>query len=406
MSALTRLTIISLLLLCGAGYYGTWYLLLSNGSTDHMSHIRDVGPRLLPGTNEALKTVYIGIRVIDYQLTVLTLFFWELVDGSNPSASLFCFHFATQIACGWGLLMIEGLRRGHRWKMLSLYVKSKDTFRLTIPRLTLGSIGTLGIFVQNAAYAVIVQMYLVLYLLTSPLLSSRRASDFLVERYSTLVVPISLLLGYVLPAILMSLPAPSIISFEQKQTLIAIWQMFPVWVAIFQATLPSIITFISRHQKRSTKNIDVLELSAMRCVYFILLVTAGIGQISTFTLLAVSKWFPQLFAPDSRGVFNPSNVFVPIAASASTKMPSIGPGAFLLLQYDEIVGSTSMAVFASVLHILARRNSSSPRSVGSSVIVGLTALICAGPLGYAVACIWARDEMVLQESNKVVRKSE
>ena len=405
MSALIKITILSLLLLCGAGYYGTWYILLNNGSTDYMSHIRDVGPRLLPGTNEALKTVYIGIPAIDYQLTILTLFFWELVDGSNPSASLFCFHFATQVACGWGLLMIEGLRRGHRWKLVSLYVPSRDPFPLMLPRLILGSTGTLGVLVQNAAYAIIVPTYLVLYLLTSPLVSSRRTASFLVERQSTVMIPISLALGYVLPAVLMSLPAPSLITSEQKQTLMALWQMFPVWVAIFQATLPSITMFINRYHTRPSKNTDASELSAMRWVYLILLVTAGIGQISTFTLLATSKWFPTLFAPESRGVFNPSNVLLPIAISPSTKMPSIGTGAFLLLQYDEIVGSTSMVIFASVLHILARQNSSSHRSVGSSIVLGLAALICTGPLGYAVACVWARDEMIIQESQEVVKKS-
>ena len=120
MSTLINVTKLVLLTLCAAGYYGTWHLLLNNGATDHMSHIGDVGSRYLPGTTEHLKTVYVGISAIDYQLTVLTLFFWEMVDGSRPTASLFCFHFATQVACGWGLLMIEGLRRGHRWRVISL----------------------------------------------------------------------------------------------------------------------------------------------------------------------------------------------------------------------------------------------------------------------------------------------
>lgn len=120
MSTLVNATKLALLLLCAAGYYGTFYMLMNNGTTKHMSHIRDVGPRILPGTNEPLKTHYVGIPVIDYQLTVLALFFWEMVDGSHPAASLFCFHFATQVACGWSLLMIEGLRRGHQWMIISL----------------------------------------------------------------------------------------------------------------------------------------------------------------------------------------------------------------------------------------------------------------------------------------------
>lgn len=120
MSSMINATKFVLILLSAIGYYATWYILLNNGTSDQMAHIRDIGPRILPGTNEPIKTVYVGIRAIDYQLTVLALFFWELVDGSRPAASLFCFHFATQVACGWSLLMIEGLRRGHRWKIISL----------------------------------------------------------------------------------------------------------------------------------------------------------------------------------------------------------------------------------------------------------------------------------------------
>ena len=120
MSFLINATRLALLFLSAAGYYFTWYILLNNGTTDYMAHIRDIGPRLLPGTKEPIRTEYTGVAAIDYQLTVLALFFWENVDGSNPAGSLFCFHFATQVACGWGLLMIEGLRRGNRWALISL----------------------------------------------------------------------------------------------------------------------------------------------------------------------------------------------------------------------------------------------------------------------------------------------
>lgn len=120
MSTLANASKFILLLFCGAGFYATWYLLLNNGSTDHMAQIRDVGPRLLPGTNEPLKTKYVGVEMVDYQLTVLDLFFWEAVDGSRPDASLFCYHFAGQVFSGWGLLMVESMRHGNSWRIVSL----------------------------------------------------------------------------------------------------------------------------------------------------------------------------------------------------------------------------------------------------------------------------------------------
>ena len=85
-----------------------------------MVRIRDEGPRNLPGTTASLKTSYTGIKSLDYQLTVLTLFFWQLIDGSHPNGSLLCFHFAGQIAAGLGLFVIEALRSGNRNRLISL----------------------------------------------------------------------------------------------------------------------------------------------------------------------------------------------------------------------------------------------------------------------------------------------
>ena len=130
MSLLFTSVKVALVFLAAGAYYATWYLFLNNGTIDHITKTLDVGPQLLPGTNEPLRTVYTGVPAIDHQLTVLVLLFWEAVDGSNPAASLFCFLVAMQVACGWGLLMIESLRHGNRWTLISLYVHSNPEPRV------------------------------------------------------------------------------------------------------------------------------------------------------------------------------------------------------------------------------------------------------------------------------------
>ena len=120
MAAVLKIASLLLILLCGAGFYGTWFLLIKNGTAEYMAKVRDMGPRLLPGTNESIRLYYTGNEKVDHQLAVLDFFFWEQVDGSQPHASLFCYHFAGQIFAGWGLLMIESLRSGNRWRIISL----------------------------------------------------------------------------------------------------------------------------------------------------------------------------------------------------------------------------------------------------------------------------------------------
>ena len=112
-------TKVVLFFLAAAGYYTTWYFFSHNGTANHLAYVRQL--QLLPGTQEPVRTVFTGLPALDDQLTVLTLFFWEIVNGSTaPSASLFCFYFATQLACGWGLLVLEGSRHGNRWTLVSL----------------------------------------------------------------------------------------------------------------------------------------------------------------------------------------------------------------------------------------------------------------------------------------------
>lgn len=195
----------------------------------------------------------------------------------------------------------------------------------------------------------------------------------------------------------MSLPAPSMIDYEQKQTFMAIWQMFPIWVAILQALLPYLISKFTKNRNMTSLQSQKNEMDSLRQLYCFLLVIAGVSQVPTFTLLAASQWFPGLFRPSFTGVFNLTNVFVPNSISPSTKVLSIGSGAHLLLQYDQLIGSSSMALFATVLYIHKCREYETSGVSISMVVRGTFAFLLTGPLGYAVACIWARDELIAAE---------
>ena len=115
--------IVKLLLLglSGIGFYFTWYLLLNNGSADFMADIRDNGPHVLPFTDKVpLKRVYTGMGPVDYQLTTLMLFFYNILDGSHPHASLQAYQFVGQLITGWSLLVLESLRESNRGRLISL----------------------------------------------------------------------------------------------------------------------------------------------------------------------------------------------------------------------------------------------------------------------------------------------
>lgn len=117
------------------------------------------------------------------------------------------------------------------------------------------------------------------------------------------------------------------------------------------------------------------------------------------TLVATSKFFPGLFALEFVGVFNPSKVFLPAAVFPFAKMKSLGAGALLFLQYDPPIGSTSMALWSTVLFSNTYRDGATKRSLTLMVAGGITMMAMTGPLGYATACIRARDELIIAEAD-------
>ncbi|KAL8818833.1 MAG: hypothetical protein Q9223_002625 [Gallowayella weberi] len=204
-------------------------------------------------------------------------------------------------------------------------------------------------------------------------------------------VPFSVALGLVLPTVLLALPAPSIITHERKQLFIAIWQAFPLWTGILQIVLPFVSSWFL--DRKAVEKAEKHTINSMRTIYACMLAVAVVTRISTFTTMGLSVLFPIILAPEFVQLLNPSMVLRPVSVSPAVKMPSIAAGALQLLQYDEMVGAFAMVVWSSALYI----NAMEKRSLASWAtlfVKGVVVGALAGPQGFAVAAIWARDECI------------
>ena len=79
-----------------------------------------VDNKILPGSGQPLRTAYTGIEAFDRLLTVLTIFFVPVVDGSNPSIVLHSITFSGAFGSAWILVVLEAWRRGNSEKWFSL----------------------------------------------------------------------------------------------------------------------------------------------------------------------------------------------------------------------------------------------------------------------------------------------
>lgn len=265
-----------------------------------------------------------------------------------------------------------------------------------------------GLLIQMLTYAVITPLYLILHLSMSPTATFPTAKNLSVDMTDLVAIPISVAIGFVLPAVLLALPAPSVLTFDRKQIFMAVWQVFPIWVDLLQRAIPFLVSMVSNAQRKSSTipaEASSKYIRAVRYVYLFALILAGSTHISAMTLATTSKLFPGLFAAEYVGVFNPSKVFFPNTISMTTQMSSIGHGALLLLQYDGLLGSASLVLWASALFVRAysRRQTFDWWLSFAAMVVLLTALV--GPIGCVVALLWARDELVLSDPEVYVDKS-
>lgn len=255
-----------------------------------------------------------------------------------------------------------------------------------------------GMLAQNAIFACTVPLYLILHLSTSPTVSSRSARDFSVDIASVSTIPLSMVLGFVVPAALMALPSPSILNYEQKQNFMAIWQVFPLVVALLQQVLKRTIPFLS--SLVTNKNKKSNSIRPLRLIYISAFILAGVPRVATMTLIAMSTLFPTLFAPEYKGVFGAARVLRVASVTPAEKMTSIGDGNLQLLQYDEMISNFALIVWAATLYL---RVDPKERGVGGWLGLILRAVgvwAVAGPVGVTILCVWGRDEIVFAREDR------
>lgn len=250
---------------------------------------------------------------------------------------------------------------------------------------------------QNFAYAVVIPLYLVVQLLT---VGEANASNSAVDLAHLVTIIPALLLGYAFPTILMALPAPSIVSFDQKQWFVAFWQFFPVWVGLLQWGMSLIVR---RTGYAGTEGVQDrgTQMRRLRWVYTLLLSGAALFRWSTLQFVATAHAFPGLFAEQLDGLWNFGSVFFPKALSPETKMDSVGEGAHLLLQYDSMIGNLAMVLWALVSYVRARKLAAPALHIIMFVMLCVGAAVLTGPIGLVVGLVWAKDDLVFaQEESK------
>lgn len=148
--------------------------------------------------------------------------------------------------------------------------------------------------------------------------------------------------------------------------------------------------------KANARQVD--SIIARRVFYLAILAIAALTHLSTFYLIAMAYLLPAGDVGEYKDAWSFGNVFIPAGSTPNFKVNNIGEGAHLMMQYDEIIGTSAVIVWAFALFITAPPGKLQ-LTQAQLLVFGSVILMVTGPIGLAVGLVWARDEKSFDSAN-------
>jgi hypothetical protein len=207
------------------------------------------------------------------------------------------------------------------------------------------------------------------------------------------LLPVSAFWGTVSPQLLWLLPAPNVLSYSQKELIVAAWQLFPYSSVILQQILVRLLPSLLSHPKWESAT---LRIWALRWTYSFTFLTTVLPRTTAMSISIGAAILPTLFAPELVDSIKPDRVFLPVAFTGSTAMPSVLEGSLLMFQWDQWLGSITTLLWAIVTLVSHLEAAAVNRRQYAGKIVQVFAIgvasLVVGPVGCATLLFWARDE--------------
>lgn len=199
----------------------------------------------------------------------------------------------------------------------------------------------------------------------------------------------------------MTLPAPTYLTYQTKQYIIAAQQFWPVWIYIAQNLLEMLVSTINPMLSIRTEKQKRDETKKyMRRAYLFALLTSS-GAHLMFMSLGFMAWLtPDLLSAKLRYQLAPENFLVPVNPFADVKAASLADGALWFLQWDLVVGVLATMIWGVAVRLSMSGKVDNVGAWGRALVKygGIAAVV--GPAGAAVVAIWGRDEVILEGEEK------
>ncbi|KAH7383547.1 hypothetical protein BKA64DRAFT_760312 [Cadophora sp. MPI-SDFR-AT-0126] len=360
------------------GFYGTWIRSALNGTLLILFRSLHV-TGTLPGGELPLKSSLTGIYwPVDYLLNMLIVFFWQAVDGSHPSTSLFGLYFAGQ----------------HLAIIVTLYVDSYKTKRAQ----TNESSPSLWLYIFQATAVATTGPWFVLYTLAA----GEASNSFTTSKAnvkSINFIPLTITIGYILLVVAMAIPSTgprAIVSLETQQVAVAVWNVFPIFTGLLQWTFDTIFCSPDKSTTTSSKKSSVPDVelrSALRHTYAFAIFVSFAAHIAALTTTFSTVLFPTLSSIAAAQTLKPGTVFR--LSLSHTEVHSMGSGALQFMQWDLVIGFLTVLIPAASKYHSSQTLAGNSKNVVTLVLKLLVAVALVGPGAAFVGIKWLDDEVGL-----------
>ncbi|KAF2137745.1 uncharacterized protein K452DRAFT_329092 [Aplosporella prunicola CBS 121167] len=297
------------LLLAGTACGLLWGVALWNGTVAALVTAACTG-RFEDGT--PLATSYTGLSAIDFPVSLLVAFFFYGTNGSHPAFQIFLVDAYATLQSAFVWLYAESSR-----------FHSKP-YAVAYPIIW-------ALLWQAFGAAIALPLFFRKHLEwcksnAKPLPAS--------ELRPSQALPFSFALGALLPAVIGMLPTWYPRPDQLHQQILAAWQPDPIWVAVVQATLTTVLS------RLPTEKSDERSVGWLQASYVIAAMSSAVGHMYAFATLMLSS-DPRL---GFKGAYVPSLFSGPPGAALK-----LANGPWLFLQYDLIIISLSALSWAYLL---------------------------------------------------------
>ncbi|KAJ5494609.1 hypothetical protein N7463_010696 [Penicillium fimorum] len=324
---------------------------------------------IIPGEDTTrLILTYTGIGPLDNVFVEVVIGFWATGRGTICAHLMCCILFLCAMVAAWILLFVELTRR-------------RGPIEATVRA------GILGLIAQIIGPGIVIPVLVAWDLFRiepydSPIQDSTHS---LVQD----ILPLGTICAGIPPFATLLIPTPYVVGYDLKQCLIVIFQFWPVIASV--ATL----ALFSSHGSRLQEQKPHKWTPCLDTPYGLALLCAGGFHLSVYTLGIVAQIVPELFGPDTAADIHPFRIVLPTLPWSGARATSIEEGVFWLLQWDYLIASVSLLIWA-----LEYTSSRQRPSVSFALRALVLAVIC-GPTGAAVKLMWERATRIESEREKV-----